>query len=506
MGIGTQVLRNSAFLLGLRTFQRTLGVLSTLVLARVLMPEDFGTVAIALMVVQFSIVVGSANSADYIVQADDEEPATVNTAWTVDIAFKSAGTALVLALLPAADAFWDNRDATLAIAALAPTLALESLQNPQLHVAVRHQDYSLVLRVQMLKRIVSFVVVVGLALLLESFWAIVIGAWASVLTATVASHALCDYRPRLTLERAAKQWQFSKWMLSRGYIGYARSQVDSLLVSKLFPLEQFGKFTMAREIAVMPANDIIFPATQPLLSSFARTRDRPAELRRQVGIALLVVTALVAPACAALALYADPVVALMLGDRWAESAPMIVALTPLLLGVSLGGTANQLLIALGRARALFWLDVGSLLLICAALYASRHHGLLFFIWVRSLLGLALSVLTVLYVTRGIGRGLAGTCGLLAGPVLAAVMSAVVVHALVPDGSNGRMFVGGALLATVYGTMLWALGGALSSRSEAWRYALGLVKRGVGWSVRRGGGERMSGRVRSRLWARALLRR
>ncbi len=73
-------------------------------------------------------------------------------------------------------------------------------------------------------------------------------------------------------------------MMARGCVGYLKSQIDVLLVSQFYSIRQLGFFNIAREISVLPTNEIIRPAIEPLLASFARIQGANEALRFQLNI------------------------------------------------------------------------------------------------------------------------------------------------------------------------------------------------------------------------------
>lgn len=85
MSTTKKLLQSSGLLVGIRLFQRSLGLISTLILARLLTPEDFGVVAVAALIIHFSEVLSNTGIQQYIVQVEEANVETVNTAWTLDL-------------------------------------------------------------------------------------------------------------------------------------------------------------------------------------------------------------------------------------------------------------------------------------------------------------------------------------------------------------------------------------------------------------------------------------
>jgi len=88
-GLRARVLASAAWQVAARLSQRGVGIASLLILARLLTPEDFGTVAIAMLVVYFAESFSNAGSVHYIQQVEKLDGRVLGTAWTLDIVLKS---------------------------------------------------------------------------------------------------------------------------------------------------------------------------------------------------------------------------------------------------------------------------------------------------------------------------------------------------------------------------------------------------------------------------------
>lgn len=404
MSIGRRVLQSSSLLLTARLLQRGLGLISTLVLVRVLLPTDFGVIAVAALVVYFSEILSDSGCRQYIVQCRHVDSEVLNTAWTVDVLLKALATVLVLACLPFVQWMWQSVAITSAVGGLVPVVLIRALMNPQLHLEVRELDYRNVFAIEIAQKLVGFIAVIAFAFLLKSYWAMVVGSYVSVVFALVMSYRRCEYRPRPTLRHAREQWRFSKWVLSSGYLGYMRANIDIMLLARFFPIAPFGRFSVARELTLAPT-EIIGPATTPLLAAMSRVReDRPA-LALQVRTAVLAIVLVVAPICTFLFAYHESVVALLLGTQWLDAAALMQALTLVLFGFALGSLVNHLLIAEGRVKYLFFYDLGSLIAITTVILLAAELPMEPLVWVRSVFGMLIPIVMLGFLIARIGPGL-----------------------------------------------------------------------------------------------------
>lgn len=462
-----KLFQSSGLLVGIRFFQRSLGLISTLILARLLTPADFGIVAVSALIIHFSDVLSNTGIQQYLVQADEASDETVNTAWTLNLLLKSAVCVLLYLLLPGISWFYEDPNIIYAVGILIPVIFIRSLVNPELYVQRRELNYGVIFRIGVISKLISFVVVVAVALLTKSFWAIIAGDIVASLTSVALSYLYCARRPRLSMRNIGRQWTFSKWMLARGSIGYLRAQADTLLISQFYSLAQLGKFNIAREFTIMPANEIIQPSVEPLLATFSSVRTDHQKLVQQVSLALLVVSIFTAPFVAFIYQFYEPIVFYLLGDRWLDAAPLMQAMTPLLFAFALGGILNNICFALAKVKIVFWYDALSLGLIFGILLAAQNLVLINFIWLRSFIGLV-AVIFFLYVCcRLIGARFTNQIFLLMTPLLMAFSAVWLVNAIIFQDSFLSLFLNGVAFFLFYGGIMLGLARLLSKRSSIW---------------------------------------
>ncbi|MDO6824580.1 oligosaccharide flippase family protein [Marinobacter sp. 1_MG-2023] len=461
--------QSSGLLVGIRLFQRSLGLISTLLLARVLMPADFGVVAVAALIIHFSEVLSNTGIQQYIVQAEEANDETINTAWTLDLILKGSVCILLFCSLPGISWFYDDPNIVYAVGALIPVILIRAMTNPELHVQRRNLSYGVIFRIGVISKLISFLMVIAIALITRSFWAIIVGDLVTSIVSVSLSYFYCARRPSLSLRNVSRQWLFSRWMLARGSVGYIRAQVDTLLISQFYSLSQLGKFNVAREFTIMPANEIIQPAVEPLLATFSSVRTDYQKLTQQISLALLVISIFTAPFVAFIYQFYESIVFYLLGENWSEAAPLMQAMTPLLFAFALGGILNNVCFALAKIKIVFWYDVVSLILIFGTLLSAQGIALISFIWLRSFIGLVAVIIFLYICSRLVRASFAAQIILLVVPLVASFATASLAYLMIFQNSFLLLVLSGVFFVLCYGIVMLALACFLSRWSPTWNY-------------------------------------
>lgn len=401
MALGKKIVSSSLLLVTVKVIQRSLGLISTLILARLLLPEDFGIVAIAAITLQFATVLSNTGIQQYIPQKDKIDDEDVNTAWSIDLSMKFMLWMLMLFGAPLVGWFYDNDEIVAVIQVVSIVVFLRALQNPGLHILRRNLTYSSIFWLFSWQKLLSFIFVITIAFMTHSYWAIIVGDIISALVGVVGSYILLPYRPKFSLKKRFEQWAFTKWMFARGILGFFRAQLDNLMVSKLYSIGELGTYNVIRGISVLPATDIIVPSVEPLLASFSRKKHDLPALDHQLRTSLLMVFLLIIPVCTVLAFYSDEIVFTLLGEKWKDQGPLLANLTILLFTFSLGSILGNLYIAMGKVKLIFFYNLLSLTFIFSMLLALSGNDLAEFALLRGVLGListSLWLLLALYFT------------------------------------------------------------------------------------------------------------
>jgi len=228
--IKTRFFVGSAWMIGWRWLQRAIGVVSVVILARLLSPEDFGIVAMAAIVVGLLDTLSSIGVVTALVQSPVMSDEHLNTGWTIRLIQRAV---VALALLPAAhlgaDYFNDERIVPV-IYVGALTVFLGGFENIGVIFFQRDLNFRKDFIYGLIRKLVGFVVTVALAFTLRNYWALVLGTLSANVAGLFLSYAMHSHRPRLSLSRFKEIWAFSQWLLFSGIIGFIRRKADQAAV------------------------------------------------------------------------------------------------------------------------------------------------------------------------------------------------------------------------------------------------------------------------------------
>jgi len=350
--IGSATIRGSAVTFGAQWFSRIVGLASTVVLARVLAPSDFGIFALGLTVPVILGALISVSPSEYLQRVKALDREKLDTAFT--ISFVRGLLVALLVFIAAAVAAVVQPDPRLpqVLCAFALSPVIESFSNPRTVEYARAMDFGFMARLQISTKLVGSVVGIIIALVFRSYWALVIGGLAKSITWLGMTYFGKPYRPHFSLADWRDAVAFSMWLVFRNMIDVVGKQADRLIVAQWAGLAAVGSFAVAKDFAWMTAAELFDTAQNVLFPAFGNFRHKPQELQRNVIETYALLVALALPWTIGAALVGPQIMILIYGEKWGTAAAMV---TPLAIALTFQSTetiASALVLATGSPRSL----------------------------------------------------------------------------------------------------------------------------------------------------------
>jgi O-antigen/teichoic acid export membrane protein len=357
--IGQRVLASTLWLAAWRWTARLMGIVSIVILARLLLPEDFGIVATGMVVVAFFDILIDLGTDRYLIRLSEPDREDYDTAWTLRLAVTAtASTVIFLAAAPVANFFNDDRLVNV-LRVLAVANVMRAFTNIGLIMYQRELQFGKIAMIGLGQRLTGVTTTIVLAFLLQNYWAMVFGQVAFRAAELLLSYLVHPYRPRFATARFTDQWNFSKWIVVRNIATFLQSSGDQLVVAKLLGTELIGLYSMAIRIAQLPTLHLVKPVLLPVYSGLAKKQHEPREFTRGVLQMTAAIFTVVLPAATLFGTLSEPIVISVLGTKWLPVAPLLSILVVAMMAQVLANPVITTLTLLGRVQllaALHWMS------------------------------------------------------------------------------------------------------------------------------------------------------
>lgn len=346
---------------------RILGLLSTLILAKLLTPADFGLVAIAAMMLEVIQLLKDMGLSEAVIYSKREDRAAIDTAHTILVGYNVVLVLLAVVAAPFVARFYENPTVMPVIVLMASNLVLNSLRAVPLTLVRKNLDYQSLVIPDVVPVTVASVLSIAMAFAGFGVWSLVAKSIVQSLLAMALTHYLLPFRPRFAFDReaAVELLKYGKFVAGTSVMLVALYNLDKFYVSKIGGIAALGVFQLAITIAEMPVKQISFLVGAVMFPAFSKM-ERTGPALRAVFMKTLKYTASVTlPVSAGLAVFGPPLLARLYGERW-QGLGIALQILALYAGLrSLSSIIYDLFKATGNPRLMQHFSLFKLVMVAA---------------------------------------------------------------------------------------------------------------------------------------------
>lgn len=347
-----------SLLLVIQSFaNKAVGMISTLILARLLTPEDFGIVAIATLVTGFLDSFTTTGFQQYLVVKHEVKKSDLNTAWTINILLKFSVALLLILSSPWVGEYFDEQRLKPILWLAAFNIMLATIWNPGTVMFTRNQEYLPRVKLLVTAKVISAVFTIACAFIFQSYWVLIIGQTVSIFIKVIGSYIIHPHRPKFQLVNYKDQLRFSGWLMPQSLLGFGKTQVDTLMVTVRFGVEVLGGYHIVKYLALIASSHMIQPLTEPLLRQLASVQDNKHYFAMQSNVCVIVSALLSAPIVIIMMNNHSQLTLFFLGEQWLDYSKLLAVFAVSVFSHSLSMQIVRLIYIAQDTRKIFFYDL-----------------------------------------------------------------------------------------------------------------------------------------------------
>lgn len=322
-----------------------------MILARILAPDEFGVMAIILIVARLFEAFTQFGVKQSIIQnkrgADHEY---LNVAWWFGAIRGFCIFAIAMLAAPWISSFYDKPDLLSLLRVSFLATVLRGLASPRIHVLEKEFRFGRSVFLIQGSAILATILTIGLAFVIQNVWALVIGFVSEMAIFCVLSYVFVPFLPRFRVDRECLRelMKFACGMFGLPVLAFISIHTPVLVLAKLVTDEQLGMYSLALILTVLPIDSFSRIINPVLLSALAKKQDKNDSLR-QVVLRITRGTAIVgAPLVAFMACCASGILLLAYGSKYIAVAIPCGILCLQILVQTEGGILATVFLAMGK--------------------------------------------------------------------------------------------------------------------------------------------------------------
>ena len=370
---------------GTRLSIKGLGFMNTIIMARMLLPADYGVVAMAMLVVGLIQALMDFGATTALMRKAEVTPDEINSAWTLRI-FQSVAVAILMILVaPFATGYFKEPRVEYVLWTLAACVALAGAGNIGVTLAQKQFNFALDFRLLVISKLLSVVATIGAGLYLRDYRALVIGIATGYISGFILSYAMHPYRPRWATNKISEIWAVTKWLMLAGVGGFVLRKGDELMAARIGTTTEFGLYNVGADLGQLPTAEVGPAMLRALLPVLTAIEGGTTAVNSAVLKTVSAVNTITLPIGFGFAAVAAPATALILGPAW-TGAVQFVAIFAFAGAIQIiQGPFNTLLLMRGYTKIqnhAVWLEF--LVFVVAAMALVPSFSLIGLVWARIL--------------------------------------------------------------------------------------------------------------------------
>ena len=325
-------------------------IVGSIVLARLLAPDEFGLLGMALFFVGIGQLLADFGIGSAIVQARSSDRVILSSCFWLNFGIAAALAVVMVAASPLVAAFYKRADLAVVVAVLSVNLLLAGIQVVPQALLYRDMRFADLARIQVIGGLAGAVVAITLAWFGAGVWALVAQPLVGSTVGLAISFAALRWRPYLEFSwpRVEPLARFSFALLGTNLVDYANRNVDTLLIGRFLGSTALGLYSMAIQLMLYPLQQVSSVVVRVLFPTLVQLGDDLPRLRAAYLKAVGAIAFLAFPMTGGLFAVADELVAVVFGADWAGMAPVLKIVAWVGMMQSVGTTVGTIYLTVGK--------------------------------------------------------------------------------------------------------------------------------------------------------------
>jgi O-antigen/teichoic acid export membrane protein len=368
--LGRRSARGGAVTIGAQALKFIIGTGSTIVLARLLTPQDYGLIGMVVIITNFVGIFLYLGLSTATVRWKDLNHQQVSTLFWINMALSTALMLITVASAPLAVWFYHEPRLLGITICFGISLIFYGLVIQHEAILTRQMRFLTLAIIDFCSLFISLTAAIIAAKLGAGYWALVINQLVMSGVRVVAVWTVCRWRPSLPVRGSGVRSMLSYGGNITGFnlINYFARNLDNTLIGKFWGSYQLGLYSRAYQLLLLPMEQINGPFTAVAIPALSRVADSPERYRSAYLKILEKVAMLTMPGVAFMIATSDWLILLMLGPQWLATGRIFMLLGIAGIMQPVTKTSWWLFSTQGRTREMFhWGMIGGSIAIISIL-------------------------------------------------------------------------------------------------------------------------------------------
>lgn len=355
----TTAVRGGSVAIGAEGIDFFLRLGSIAILARLLVPEDFGLVSMVLAITSIADRFRDFGLGSATIQSREITHEQVSTLFWLNMGLGAALMAAIATLGYPIALFYSDPRLLLITIAVSTSFLWHGAASQHNALLRRTMKFGRLAAIQLVASALSLALAIVLALRGFGYWAIVARELSRSLVMAVGAWICCPWLPGAPWrsDGVRRMMKFGADITGANFVVFVSSSVDQVLIGRIFGAHQLGIYRQAFQLVLAPMYQLAYPVRVVTESLLSRLQDDVERYRRYYRGMLNALALATVPLGLFIAVYAEEIVLVVLGDRWIEATSILRILAIAAFLQPAVATSVGVMTTCGHSRRTLWLGL-----------------------------------------------------------------------------------------------------------------------------------------------------
>ncbi|MDI6785773.1 MAG: lipopolysaccharide biosynthesis protein [bacterium] len=349
---------------------RIIRFLTSIILARLLVPKDFGIIAIGLLVIQILEMFRDLGIGQAIIYKKDEIEKTADTAFIITPVIGISLFFLGYIIAPYIAIFFKNDSLTSVVRLLAFTLVISSVEVVPSFLLEKELKFKKKIVAEIVPTIGHAATAIILAYAGYGLWSIAYGHVVFRIMSLILIWYISSWKPKFQFDKtiAKELLNYGKYIVGSWLLIFIYTQIDHVIIGKMLGAAALGCYTIAYTIANLPATDITQLVSRVMFPAYSKIYENK-ELHKVTYLKVFkYISTIVFPISLGILVLANDFVVIVLGEKWLDAVIPLQFLSFYGLFRSLSATTGSIFMSTGQPKTLQKIVIFQLIVSAPFLY------------------------------------------------------------------------------------------------------------------------------------------
>ena len=316
--LNKSIVKGALWMSALRSLYRIIGFISTMILARILTPHDFGVLSIAMSFYALLEIFSNTGMNTVLIKEKDISVDHYNTAWTLNVIINSLAAFFIAISAHLVANFYEIYDLEFILYICAVVFLLNGVKNIWVVDFQRDLTFDKEFKLLIIPKFLGFFITIGMALWLQNYWALIFSILFGRVIEVVTTYAMHRGRPKFSLLKISEIFLFSKWLVLNNIFSYINSRLPELILGKLTSTSTVATYSISLEISSTATTEIISNLNRALYPGYSKVSSSTSALTGLYINSMKVIAYIALPLGIGLVSVSSIMVPVVLGNQWLQ--------------------------------------------------------------------------------------------------------------------------------------------------------------------------------------------